>query len=121
MSEGRYKVKAPTRGGYRPGAGRPKGARTKKTQEQIEFVKATGATPLEYLLSVMRDEQREPELRIDAAKAAAPYVHPKLAQTDVNLTGDLKLLTDQELNDELAGLLEDPEIAALVARAGKTP
>jgi hypothetical protein len=39
-----------------------------------------GVSPLEFLLSVMRDIANPLELRIDAAKAAAPYVHPRLAQ-----------------------------------------
>ena len=34
-----------------------------------------GVSPLEFLLSVMRDIANPLELRIDAAKAAAPYVH----------------------------------------------
>jgi hypothetical protein len=38
-----------------------------------------GVSPLEFLLSVMRDIANPLELRIDA-KAAAPYVHPRLAQ-----------------------------------------
>lgn len=36
-------------------------------------------TPLEFLLSVMRNPANATEDRIDAAKAAAPYVHAKLA------------------------------------------
>jgi hypothetical protein len=31
------------------------------------------------MLSLLRDEQQSPEMRFEAAKAAAPYVHPKLA------------------------------------------
>lgn len=37
-----------------------------------------GIMPLEYLLSIMRDEKQDQAVRIDAAKAAAPYVHAKL-------------------------------------------
>lgn len=44
-----------------------------------------GISPLDYLLSVMRDEDQKPYTRMDAAKAAAPYVHAKLASTE--LTG----------------------------------
>jgi len=63
--------------------GRKKGTPNKKTQEQIEAVKSDGITPLEYLLQVMRDEGREPNVRIDAAKAAAPYVHAKLSSVEL--------------------------------------
>ena len=45
-----------------------------------------GITPLEYLLSVLRDESNCLRDRTDAAKAAAPFVHPKLAT--VTLKGD---------------------------------
>lgn len=74
------------RGGFRPGAGRPKGSQNKSTVEQIEAVKATGMTPLEYLTSVYQDVGQDESKRIDAAKAAAPYVHAKL--NSVELTGD---------------------------------
>jgi hypothetical protein len=71
-------------GGSRPGAGRPKGARNKKTLEQVEAIVASGLTPLEYLLSVLRDEQSAVDQRMEAAKAAAPYVHPKLANIELS-------------------------------------
>lgn len=74
------------RGGNRPGAGRPKGSQNRTTVEQIEAVKATGMTPLEYLTSVYQDVGQDEAKRIDAAKAAAPYVHAKL--NSVELTGD---------------------------------
>lgn len=39
-----------------------------------------GLTPLDFLLRVMRNAKNPPAIRMEAAKAAAPYVHPKLAQ-----------------------------------------
>lgn len=33
--------------------------------------------PLEYLAEVMNDEKNTPRVRIDAAKAIAPYLHPR--------------------------------------------
>jgi hypothetical protein len=38
-------------------------------------------TPLAYLLQVMRDPTAPAEMRFEAAKAAAPLVHPALATT----------------------------------------
>ena len=35
--------------------------------------------PLEYLKSVWTDESEDPKLRLDAAKAAMPYIHGKVA------------------------------------------
>jgi hypothetical protein len=67
------------RGGKRPGAGRKAGAITKRTQEATAAILASGQTPLDYMLSVMRDGSADVARRDDMAKAAAPYVHPKLA------------------------------------------
>lgn len=73
------------RGGARPGAGRPAGAQNRRTIEQVEAIVASGLTPLEYLTSVYQDIMADEAKRIDAAKAAAPYVHAKL--NSVELTG----------------------------------
>lgn len=74
------------RGGKRPGAGRPKGSATKKTREIADKAATAGQTPLEFLLGVMRGESYEFKDRLDAAKAAASYVHPRL--TSVAVGGD---------------------------------
>jgi hypothetical protein len=47
-------------------------------QEAREKALADGISPLEYLLDVMRDQAMDLDKRIDAAKAAAPYVHARL-------------------------------------------
>lgn len=47
--------------------------------EELAAIRASGSAPLDYLLQVMRDETQELAKRLDAAKAAAPYVHPRLA------------------------------------------
>lgn len=110
------------KGGKRPGAGRPKGVKNRKTEERLEHLKqlaAAGITPLEYMLSVMRDPEQLADARLDAAKSAAPYVHPRLAQTDISVSADLRFLTDQAIEDELGDLLKDPEIADVVARASR--
>lgn len=44
---------------------------------------ATGIVPLDYMLMVMRDESQPPERRDEMAKAAAPYVHPRLSSAEV--------------------------------------
>lgn len=68
-------------GGARPGAGRKKGGHNRLTEEAVAKANA-GLSPLDYLLSVVRDEEAEDTRRIDAAKAAAPYVHAKLQPVD---------------------------------------
>lgn len=72
----------PGRGGKRPGAGRKPGSATRKTREMANKAAAEGLTPLEYLLMVLRDEGADPRERFEAAKAAAPFVHPRLASTE---------------------------------------
>lgn len=59
--------------------GRPKGVPNKATLKREKEIAAQGLTPLDYMLSVLRDEDQDQEARMDAAKSAAPYVHPKLA------------------------------------------
>jgi len=74
-------------GGVRKGAGRKEGSANVKTREIADKAALEGITPLEYLLEVMRNEiPQEDETfvqlqakRLDAAKAAAPYIHPRLA------------------------------------------
>lgn len=86
------KVAKTSNRGSRPGerrGGRVKGTRNKKTADVIKAVEAGGITPLQYMLDVMRGvlpKDASPAeviafttLRFEAAKAAAPYVHPKLA------------------------------------------
>lgn len=61
-------------------AGRPKGSKNQHVlDEKIRAKLAqTGESPLEVMLGVMRDPSEKIELRLDAAKAAAPYLHRKM-------------------------------------------
>ena len=62
-------------------------------------VAASGEIPLDYMLRIMRDESVEPSRRDEMAKAAAPYVHPKLAAIEnrhgVTEENPLKLILEQ--------------------------
>lgn len=79
------------RGGARPNAGRPKGAINKATQKAREMAEAGGIMPLEFMLQVMRDETADRAERLDMAKAAAPYVHPRLSSVEAKVEGDVSL------------------------------
>jgi hypothetical protein len=86
-------TKKSKRGGPRPGSGRPKGVKNKTTimKEELHKEVLTRAvenadTPLEVMLGIMRDPDTEPSMRFEAAKAAAPYVHPRLSQVDSTVT-----------------------------------
>ncbi len=65
-------------GGRRPGAGRKKGVSNKVTAALRANLMAEGILPLEFLLGLVRDPTRPLAVRIEAAKAAAPFLHPKL-------------------------------------------
>jgi hypothetical protein len=69
-------------GGKRSGAGRPKGAKSAKTLEIARKAIESGLTPLEYMMDILRDVNQPTELRFEAAKSAAPYIHPRLAHIE---------------------------------------
>lgn len=105
------------RGGARPGAGRPRGRRSDKTAERLEAIEASGLTPLDFLLGLLRDVEQPMPVRLEAAKNAAQYIHPKLSAIDH--TGNLSLrkpdeLTDAELADIATGSGSGDDSAAQV-------
>lgn len=79
--------------------GRKKGTLNKRTQfMNLPRRTRRGVTPLEYMLRVMRNGRAVSDRRDDMAKAAAPYMHPRLNAIQhtgkdgepirVHLTGD---------------------------------
>lgn len=88
------------RGGARPGAGRKPGSATKRTREIADAAAAEGLSPLEYMLSLLRDPEQSAAVRFEAAKSAAPYVHPKLSA--IEHSGGLSMNHEDAL-DELDG------------------
>ena len=64
-------------------------------------IAASGETPLEYMLRIMRDEAAESTRRDDMAKAAAPYLHPRLSS--VEHTGDTEEFRKAANRDETVG------------------
>lgn len=74
------------RGGKREGAGRKPGSANKLSREIADKAAEEGITPLEYMLQVLRDPDCDESRRDDMAKAAAPYMHPRLQTT--TLKGD---------------------------------
>jgi hypothetical protein len=78
------------KGGKRPGAGRKKGIPNRASAAREAAISASGLTPLEYMLNTMRDETKPVAVRLDMAKAAAPYVHPRLASVEQAVQLDLQ-------------------------------
>lgn len=83
------------------GGGSRKGKPNKATAAKAKAIAESGLTPLDFMLDILRTKP-EPlvppltveqikgyaaslELRFEAAKAAAPYVHPKLSSTEVRI------------------------------------
>lgn len=92
------KVAKSSNRGSQPGerrGGRQKGVPNRKTEEQVEAVKATGLTPLEYLTSIYQDADADEAKRLDAAKAAAPYVHPRLSAIEAKLDATTETYEDR--------------------------
>lgn len=89
-------------GGARPGAGKPKGSVAKTDAKARQKAAEGGITPLEYLLQIMRDDNQPQEERKDAAKAAAPYVHARLASVDMTSKNDttMRVLSDKPQTED---------------------
>lgn len=74
------------RGGYRPGAGRPKKAIKKQEDHPSvpppSLVPAVRESkdPLTYMLDIMNDPTQDQSRRDRMAQAAAQYVHPKAGE-----------------------------------------
>jgi hypothetical protein len=77
------------KGGKRLGAGRKKGIPNRASAERQAAIQASGLTPLEYMLTTMRDESKPEAVRLDVAKAVAPYVHPRLASVEQSVQLDV--------------------------------
>lgn len=82
-------------------AGRPKGSKTRySTTLQRQMLRSDKPTPLEYLVSVYTNESNSLRERLDAAKAAAPYVHPRLSTVEVSSNArnrDARSISNEEL------------------------
>jgi hypothetical protein len=98
------------RGGKRPGAGRKVGSRNKATliaEAREREIVISGKDPLDYMLEVMRNPDASWRRRDEMAKAAAPYLHARLAAVEYSGTIEqtpVERLTDDELARRIAEL-----------------
>jgi hypothetical protein len=86
-------------GGARKGAGRKPSSLTTKTREIAERAVEGGITPLDYMLEILRNTGAEQAARFEAAKAAAPYIHPRLSAVDATVEGGLHIVIDDRDDD----------------------
>src|SRR5262245_30348734 len=61
--------------------------RTVERQRAIEAIKASGKDPVSFFADLLRNESAPLELRFQAAKELAPFVHPKLSSIEARTGG----------------------------------
>ena len=89
-------------GGFRQGAGRPKGSLGEKTKAVQAKLEELGCDPIEALANISMDNSNTPELRFQANKELAQYIAPKrkAIEMDANLDGGLKVNLVQFAEEE---------------------
>lgn len=77
------------RGGARKNAGRKKGGKNRLTKESIKAAEKYEIQPLDYLLSIVNNKRAKRAERIDASKAALPYLKPRLNATKMEIEANV--------------------------------
>jgi len=86
--------------GMKKTGGRQKGTRNYPTEEaRVIAARAArrGESPVEYMLSVMRDPHADQARRDQMAIAVANYVHPKFAVTESKIEQTMAIVSKDEL------------------------
>lgn len=110
-------------GGAREGAGRTKGKPSlRRAAHAIAEVeeKFPGWSPVLHLAAVANDESLPPEVRLDAAKAAAPFLHsrPKPVEMEPDALVDLeRRLIAAKIEETAKAVKLDNTLADRLARA----
>ena len=93
-------------GGKRRGAGRKIGAVAKVTAQARKKALASGMSPLDYMLKVMRNTKAETKRRDDMAKAAAPFCHTRAIEHSGPNRGPITTLDLSKATDEQISAIE---------------
>ena len=87
--------------------GRPIGATGKRTLEAIAMAEKFDIHPLQYLMQRVNDTKEETVVRADCAKAALPYILPRLTAIDVRAFIKQDDRRPEEITRDLNNMLED--------------
>jgi|ERR1700692_925734 len=92
-------------GGRQKGTPNKAISKVKLTAQLRAAVSAGGELPLDYMMRIMRDANADRARRDDMAKAAAPYVHSRLASVEHTVTE--KRDVSDWTRDELVAIVHD--------------
>jgi hypothetical protein len=82
--------------------------------EKADAIEASGMTPLDFMVEVMRNRSNSAEMRLEAAKSAAPYVHARLHATEITESDD-DLPTEENIVGRIEAILAaNPELKKLI-------
>lgn len=98
--------------------GRTKGTSNRRTVAFRAEVSESGLTPLQYMVSVMRDPNADPDRRDRMAAAGAPFIHPRLAVSAVSVhERKFSDMTEEERKREIERLVAQARQVIAEARA----
>lgn len=95
------------KGQAKGGPGRPKGSRSKMTQNMLNRVFArseAGLSMEEIMMSIAQDPQAPLDLRFKAASKVADLVYPKASSVEVKMD-DAESMTKEQIDQKLATLI----------------
>ena len=88
-------------------SGRPKGRLNKFAMAKAVEIAETGELPTDFLVAVYRDESLDIKLRVEAARAAAPYLHPRLSTAEIDLRATESKEPSEMTDAELEKIIKD--------------
>ncbi len=56
-----------------------------------------GLMPLDFLMSIVRNDKKDDRVRMEAARAACPYLYPRLSSMVLQAGGDFKAIHKIEI------------------------
>jgi hypothetical protein len=98
--------------GFKSG-GRKAGTKNRKTVLRKQALASTEIGPIEFMLGVMRANEADPRLRLDAAKGAAQFLHPKPSTSKPGI--DAKLIGSSATASDVTPLTNNEWLLQLQA------